>query len=262
MKTMMFSSTSAPRTWGSPIVEIREYALKVEHASEFWRAAADMAEVRRTMLPLRFYSRPETGGRLHVATHAYYYEGGLEERNARRHALDGSPEWQTYQYRTRDFHVEQTSNIYVEAPFVRDNVFSQVKGLAHNPDTVSTASDTAHGDDSHNSSILELRRYQLQLGYDTVPKFLELYTQGLPSKLEAPGTDPTTSLITVLYTEVGQLNEVWEIWYHGNGHSAMEASRKAARQATEWKQAIASIAPLAQSFRTTIHRPTAFSPLR
>lgn len=197
-----------------------------------------------------------------MATHAYYYEGGLEERNARRHALDGSPEWQTYQYRTRDHHLEQHSNTYSEAPFVRDGVFAQVKGLSSNPDTASTVSDNAHGDDSHNSSIIELRRYQLQLGYDTVPKFLDLYTAGLRSKLEAPGTDPSTSLVSVLYSDVGQLNEVLEIWFHGKGHSAMDASRHSARKATEWKQAIANIAPLALTFQTTIHRPTAFSPLR
>ena len=256
-----FSLTTL-RAAASPIVEIREYDLKVGEAASFWKEAAGTAELRRTMLPLRFFSRPKTGGRLHVATHAYYFQGGLEERDARRHALDGSPEWQNYQYRTKGFIQEQRSNIYVEAPFVRDQVFPQVKGLVRNPDTTATTSDTANGDNSHDIAVLELRRYQLQLGYDTVPKFLDLYTSGLPSKLEAPGTDPTTSLVTVLYTEIGQLNEVWEIWHHGNGHSAMDASRRAARQATEWKDAIAAIAPLALTFHTTIHRPTAFSPLR
>lgn len=256
----MFSST-ALRAF-SPIVEIREYALKVGDAANFWQEAANTAELRRTMLPLRFFSRPKVGGRLHVATHAYYYEGGLEERDARRHALDNSPEWQNYQYRTKGYILEQESNIFVEAPFVRDQVFRQVKGLARNPDTTATASNTSNGDNSHDIAVLELRRYQLHLGYDTVPKFLDLYVAGLPSKLDAPGTDPTTSLVTVLYTEVGQLNEVWEIWHHGKGYAAMDASRKAARQATEWKEAIAAIAPLALTFQTTIHRPAAFSPLR
>lgn len=252
----MMSSTTPP------VVEVREYALKVHHAAAFWQSAAETADLRRTMLPLRFFSRPETGGRLNVATHVYYYENGQEEREIRRQALDRSPEWKSFKFRTSDFILEQESNLYVEAPFIRDKVFPQVKGLATTPDAQSTNSDTSQGDDSHNSSILELRRYQLQLGYDTVPKFLDLYTSGLPSKLEAPGTDPTTSLLTVFYTEVGTLNEVWEIWHHGRGNAAMEASRQAARQATEWKQAIANIAPLALKFQTTIHRPCAFSPFR
>lgn len=186
-----------------------------------------------------------------------------EEREVRRQALERNPEWQTFKYHTSDFIMEQESNIFVEAPFVADRVFPQVKGgLATTPDAISTESVILQGDDSRNSSILEFRRYQLQLGYDTVPKFLDLYAQGLPSKLEAPGTDPTTTLVTVLYTEVGRLNEVWEIWHHARGHAAMESSRNAARQATEWKQAITGIAPLALTFHTTIHRPAAFSPLR
>lgn len=219
------------------------------------------------MVPLRFYSRPETGGKLHVATHAYYYQGGQEERDIRRQALEGSLEWQSFKYRTREFIAEQHSNIYVEAPFVNSEAFPQVKGLASTPDSKekglkASQRDSQREDSNDNPSILEIRRYQLLLGYDTVPKFLDLYTTGLPSKLGAPGTDPTTSLVTVMYSEVGRLNEVWEIWHHGQGYAAMEASRQAARKATEWKQAIANIAPLALTFHTTIHRPTAFSPLR
>merc|ERR1712172_164832 len=86
------------------------------------------------------------------------------------------------------------------------------------------------------NTIFEVRRYQLQLGYDTVPRFLSLYQEGLPSKLnEATGKDPTTSLITLLYSEVGPLNHVIEVWKHGNGTAAMERSRVAARQAQEWR---------------------------
>lgn len=59
------------------------------------------------------------------------------------------------------------------------------------------------------ASIYELRRYKLQLGYDTVPKFLELYGSGLPSKLAANA--PGTELLSLLYTEVGELNEVIEV---------------------------------------------------
>ena len=86
------------------------------------------------------------------------------------------------------------------------------------------------------NTIFEVRRYQLQLGYDTVPRFLSLYQEGLPSKLnEATGKDPTTSLITLLYSEVGPLNHVIEVWKHGYGTAAMERSRVAARQAQEWR---------------------------
>ena len=109
------------------------------------------------------------------------------------------------------------------------------------------------------SVIYEMRKYQLKLGYDTVPKFLQLYSQGLPSKLSAEGTDPTTSLCSLLYSEVGDLNKVIEVWRHGNGAPAMNRSRVAARSAAQWREAIGAIAELAMHFNSSIHRPLKFS---
>jgi NIPSNAP len=202
------------------------------------------------LAPLRFFSLPETGGTLHVATHAYYYAGGHAERDETRRIMARRPDWKIYVGRVLPDLDTQASTIWAEAPFVTKQ-YPQVHGLA----TVPT-------DLPGDNTILELRRYKLKLGYDTVPKFLELYAAGLPSKLNAPGTDPTTSLVSVLYTEVGRLNEVLEIWRHGGGSAAMEASRQAARGAADWRLAIASIADLAVEFTSTIHKPTAFSPIK
>jgi hypothetical protein len=232
-----------------PIVELREYVLRPEHAASYMQATADTAALRQSLVPLRFFSLPETGGPLHVATHAYYYEGGHAERDAKRAAMTTNDDWKAYIGQCRPFADTQQSNIFVEAPLVAST--DGVQGLA-------TIPDSQPGD----NSILEIRRYKLKLGYDTVPKFLELYGAGLPSKLNAVGTDPTTQLVTLLYTEVGRLNEVIEIWRHGNGTSAMEQSRQAARGAQEWRQAIGSIADLALEFTSTIHKPTAFSPIK
>ena len=172
-----------------------------------------------------------------------------------------NPDWQAYLQSVQPFMVDQKSTIFVEAPLVSEiegvcgltpgNIEQQLYDQQHSDEDASSSSD----------SILELRRYQLKLGYDTVPKFLELYGSGLPSKLKAPGTHPSTSLVTLLYSEVGQLNEVMEVWKHGST-SAMEQSRVAARSATEWKKSIAKIASLATVFTSTIHTPLSFSPLK
>lgn len=114
--------------------------------------------------------------------------------------------------------------------------------------------------ESSTGSIYEIRRYKLKLGYDTVPNMLSIYKSGLPSKLTAEGTDPTTSLVTLLYSEVGLLNEVIEIWRHGGGTEAMNRSRNAARGAHEWRKAVGGIADLATEFASAIHKPTSFSP--
>lgn len=154
--------------------------------------------------------------------------------------------------------ISQKSSIFVEAPLVKE--FKEVPGLegGNAESMLEAASASGSGEDD---PIYEIRRYHLKLGYDTVPQFLTLYAKGLPSKLHAPGTDPTTTLITLLYSEVGQLNEVIEVWRHGS-MDAMERSRVAARGAQEWRSSIAAIADLANVFTNTIHKPLSFSPLR
>lgn len=231
-----------------PIVELREYDLIPQYSLKFMEESAATAELRKSLTPLRLFTQPETGGQLHVATHAYYYSGGIVERDGARKAMSKDPSWQAFIETTRPHIQSQKSTLFVEAPLVQTR---NLPGLATIP------SDQA-GDDT----IIEFRRYFLRLGYDTVPQFLELYDKGLPSKLDAAGTDPTTSLVTVIYSEVGRLNEVIEIWRHGNGVAAMEQSRAAARKALEWRSAIAEIANLALEFRATIHRPLPFSPIK
>ena len=232
----------------TPIVELREYILSPEHATTYLKYTGDAVDLRKSLSPLRFFSLPETGGQLMVATHAYYYAGGVTERHERRSKMAQNDDWKNYLASCRPCVSTQSSLLYVEAPLVRE--MEGVQGLAELPAMPSVK-----------PGILEFRRYQLQLGYETVPRFLDSYGKGLPSKLAAPGTDPSTTLLTLLYSEVGYLNEVIEIWRH-DGPAAMEVSRQAARGAAEWRAAIAEIAPLAQSFRSTIHVPTAFSPIR
>ncbi|OEU06499.1 hypothetical protein FRACYDRAFT_272747 [Fragilariopsis cylindrus CCMP1102] len=248
----------------TPIIELREDTLSPQHVDSYHKATTEASVTRKELLPLRLFSLPETGGRLNVATHLYYFQGGFQERNERRKAMGtNNPDWKVYLQSVQPFLVDQKSTIFVEAPLVSEiegvcgltpgNIEQQLYDQQHSDDDASSS--------SSDESILELRRYQLKLGYDTVPKFLELYRAGLPSKLTAPGTDPSTSLVTLLSSEVGQLNEVMEVWRHGSTN-AMEQSRVAARGATEWKQSIAKIASLATVFTSTIHTPLSFSPLK
>jgi NIPSNAP len=243
-------STRLLSTMSSPVVELREYTLAPAHATSFLKKTAETIDLRTSCLPLRLFCMPETGGPLQVATHFYYYEGGLAERDAQRAILMAEPDWQAYIATCRPFSNAQASSIYVQAPLVKE-FGGRLTGLSEITKSLPGS-----------KPIYEIRRYHLKLGYDTVPQFLEHYKRGLPSKLDAQGTDPTTSLVTLLYSEVGRLNEVIEVWRHGEGATAMEASRVAARGASEWRKAIADIAPLAITFTNTIYKPTGFSPMR
>jgi hypothetical protein len=234
-----------------PIVELREYELLPSHVQPYTQATTKSSDLRKSLTPLRLFSMPETGGLLNVATHFYYFNGGFQERNEKRGQMGKSAEWKEYLKEARSCMKSQKSTIFVEAPLV--GKIDEICGLAPG------SAEEKLGDSP--DSIYEIRRYQLKLGYDTVPNFLSLYETGLPSKINASGTDPSTSLVTLLYSEVGQLNEVIEIWRHGST-SAMEKSRAASRSADEWRQSIAKIADLATLFTSSIHKPLSFSPLR
>lgn len=236
-----------------PIVELREYNLIAQHQQRFLHLTKASHTLQRSLLPLRMFSMPDTGGNLGVATHLYYYEGGYAERDAKRAAAAQNRPWQVYLRAIYPAIEQHSSLIFVEAPILKDHGLVGLAG--NNKDNVSSTT-------TSDNTIYELRRYKLRLGYDTVPNFLQLYGAGLPSKLNAPGNDPSTSLVTLLYNEVGRLNEVIEIWRHGEGTAAMERSRVAARSATEWRNSIKDIAGLALEFTNTIHRPTDFSPMR
>ncbi len=248
------STTSNTASAARPIIELREYELQAGQVKNYTEITTASAELRKSLTPLRLFTMPETGGLLNVATHFYYYKGGFEERNAKRGDMGRSDEWKEYLKQARPHMNNQKSNIFVEAPLVAE--FDDICGLE--PGSAEEKLAGSHDDTAQ--CIYEIRRYQLKLGYDTVPNFLSLYKAGLPSKLKAPGTDPSTALITLLYSEVGQLNEVIEIWRHGST-SAMEKSRVASRSATEWRNSIANIAELATAFTSSIHKPLSFSPL-
>ena len=280
------SSTQQPKQpkKSQPVVELREYNVNPGRFASYTKATHDTAQLRQSISPLCFFSFPETGGELLKATHAYYYQGGLQERDRVQAQMAEHSEWNAYLNTVFPYLDQVKSTLFVEAPFLvtssskqrafqeqeeqqvmgLQNVWSNLQQQQQQEQQQQNQGDQNNNAHAHtnNKCILELRRYHLKLGYDTVPKFLEYYATGLPSKLAAKGTDPTTSLVTVMYTEVGRLNEVIELWRHGNGTAAMEQSRIAARGAQEWRQAIAKIADLAVEFHTTIHKPTEFSPLK
>lgn len=230
-------SSSSPQ----PVVELREDFLFPKDSKSYFGHFEDAQHEKTATDPSRlcFVSRSDLGGPLHAATHAYYFSGGLAELQEQR----ANEEHNINMDGLQAYIQSQQSSVYVEAPLVKEQS-NFIVGL-----------DNTTVGPSEKNSILEIRKYNLKLGYDTVPKFLDLYGAGLPSKIQAEGNDPTTSLVTLLYSEVGRLNEVIEIWSHGDGVPAMERSRVAARKAQEWRTAIASIADLAIEFRSTIHRP-------
>jgi hypothetical protein len=245
-------SSSSSSLASPPVVELQEDILFPQYTTDYITKLSENIKDVPSAFPqqLCFASRPDLGGITNGITHAYYFDGGLKERQEiiQQFQDDDRTSRTNLNESLRPYIQSQSSSLFVEAPLVKEANLEGMAGFLSSKNTIQLQNPT-------DDCILEIRRYYLQLGYDTVPNFLKLYGTGLPSKLDAPGTDPTTSLVTLLYSEVGRLNEVIEIWKHGNGVQAMELSRIAARKAQEWRTAIASIADLAIEFRTSIHRP-------
>ena len=238
-----------------PIVEMREYDLNPMYAHSYLHHTAAKADLRKQLSPLRLFCLPETGGKLNVATHLYHWRGGYQERNARKTDMASNEEWKEYIKKVQPALISQRSSLWMEAPFVYE--MPGVTGL----DMGRGESMVRMGGKYSNNAVYEVCRYKLKLGYDVIPTFLDLYANGLPSKLNVVGSDPTSNLITLCYSTVGTLNEVVEIWRHGGGFDAMERSGAAAQNAKEWRESGSKISELTVEVTRTVFRPIAFSPL-
>jgi len=209
--------------------------LKPEGTAEYVKVTTEYADVRKRLVPLRLYALSDTGGMLNRASHFYHYEGGLEERELLRAAQAKDEEWKSFLAKSRPHVATQASSVWVEAPFVRE---AADMGMKH--ETLQGSS----GSNSNNSNIIyELRRYNLVLGYDTVPTFLSHYEKGLPSKLDAGAETGKSRFCSLMYSEVGTLNQMIEIWRH-EGAAGMEETRVASRGKQAWRNAIGEIAKL------------------
>jgi hypothetical protein len=150
----------------------------------------------------------EIGPHLTRVHHLYKYTN-FDSRDQVRAAAAADARWSGYLKTAKPHMTNQSSLIYIEAT---ETLKAAGLGGAMNfqPQTAASGS---------RSAVYELRRYQLKLGYPTVPDFLKNYGAGLLDKLRADNSGAST-LVTLLYNEVGPLNTVLELWRHEARRSA------------------------------------------
>jgi hypothetical protein len=227
------------------MIELREYKVKVDRLGEYMKETIAAGELRKALVPLKLFALPDTGGLLNAPSHFYCYKDNVE-RDQMRKKMAQNEEWIAYLNKVKPCMHEQKSTLYFEADLDKSMMTSLSTDALARPD----------GTDP----IYEYRRYQLGLGYGTVPKFLEIYKHGLQSKLQ--NIHSSTELVSLMYSDVGQINEVIEIWRHGDGFEAMNDSRIMARGAAQWTEAVQALVPLAATFTNSISKPASFSPFR
>ena len=153
------------------------------------------------MRKMRLFLVNDTGGKNNIARHFHYFEGGHKEREKEItiEADQRFKKWQTHMEESKPFILEQTSNLYVEAPIVKTMGLVGFSGRTYGV----VKQDNLENIVVLNSIIYEIRRYQLKLGYETIPNFLDAYATGLPSKLNAEGAPESTALMSVLINDIG-----------------------------------------------------------
>ena len=223
-------------------MELRKYELKPSDSAVFLKLASAAGDLRKQLAPLRLFATPDTGGQLNTVVH-FYYHPSLKHRDDAARAMRENTPWMKFEEESRRCCDKQSSYIYSEAPFVAQSY----GGMATH--RIAATEDYA--------AIYEVRQYQLVLGYDTVPKFIEHYSSGLDSKLEV-SKEAGSRFCSLLHTEVGSLNQVIELWRHNNV-AGMEQCRTLSRNSQPWKKAVGCIAPLAISFTNTLLKPAHFS---
>jgi hypothetical protein len=234
---------------GKALVEMREYKVKPNCIDAYMLETTKTAALRKSLVPLKIFTLPETGGFLNTPSHFYVYESP-GQRQQMRAKMAQSKEWVQYLDKVRPMMIEQHSSLFYEAPLTHD-----VTG-----ESMITGMRADKLKKSGSSPVFEYRRYQLGLGYDAVPKFLKIYEAGVRHKLE--NVHESTELVSLLYSDTGTINQVIEVWHHGEGLQAMDESRVNGRMVSEWTSAVAKLVPLSTSFNTSINSVASFSPFR
>lgn len=101
--------------------------------------------------------------------------------------------------------------------------------------------------------IYEMRIYSLLSG--KVPEFFEIIKEGLPAR------EKYSKLAGSWCTEIGEINQVVNLWaYNDLNHRAQ--ARQAAAQDPIWHEVVNKVTPLLLQVKSSILVPADFSPIR
>lgn len=171
---------------------------------------------------------------LNSFVHMYRYRDH-DERDEVRKRSGADRRWVAYLAAAKPMFAGQYSSILKPARSIMQSVGAD-------PDEKAAAERRAR------LPMVELRRYRLVAGYDTVPKALEAFEAALPAKMEAAraaGVDHELELLA--FTDVGRLNELIEVWRYGSAGDSMRA-REASRGVVGWRDCIKTLTGLTRTF--------------
>ena len=248
LSTLSSSSSSTTTTTAHKgIIEIRTYQSKPEDMNDYKNKSTVIAPTRSQYMQDRWklYLVPETGsGTLQDFIHIYHFEG-LEERGNIRRKMALDNKWDEFLNTSRKCLVQQKSEIFVPI---------NLKGIHLDYFNINKS------DDKNDNPIYEIRHYQLIPGYDTIPQMIDIFSKGLPDKLNCCG-DKLGQLVLLAHSDISILNQFIEIWRYPSQKASLE-HRTASRKSNIWRQSIADAAKLTVTFQNRLMIPAKFSPLQ
>jgi len=204
------------------IIEMRTYTLRPGSTAEVEKRFGAALPVREKHSKLAAFWHSEVG-RLNQIIHVWTYDS-LEHRTAVRAAASKEEGWPPP---TREFTLEQQSEIFMPAPF----------SPPLEPRNV--------------GPIFEIRQYTLQPG--AIPGMIERWSE----KIE--GRQKFSPLVGAWHTEFGTLNKWCHIWAYKSANQRFEV-RDAARAAGAWPPGSPPGTVVKQV--NAIVMPASFSPIR
>ena len=205
------------------IIEMRSYQLKPASIAPFEQHFAAALPERQKFSPLAAFWHTEVG-KLNQVIHVWPYDS-FEQRVQVRAAAAASPHWPPP---TREFIVEQQSELFVPAPFSPPLEPRQLGG------------------------IYEIRMYMFAAG--AIPGVIERWSEKIGERVKL------SPLVGAWYSEIGPLNKWVHIWaYQDDDHRAQVRAEAVAKGV--WPPGSAAAGVLLKQENMLVV-PASFSPLR
>jgi len=256
-RTFASRTASAPRRPNLDVPGVYEIRTRVIQPSRLddYIDVTTRAKAETTRLNPGFLAAfvDDIGGNVNAVTEVSRYDDYDARDRAMRAAREDAA-WRARDEATRAMTTSETTDIFLEARIATEAAGLPVNDFVRRAEAESTTT-TTRGD-----GVFEWRRYQLELGYNPIPKLQELIARGLPSKL-ATDREKKAELVWMGFSDVGKLNQFVELWRYDSAQAHIE-TRVAAREATEWRTAVNDIAPMVQMFDTRMMRPIGASRVR
>lgn len=238
------------------IFEFRTHALHPSRVSEYLAACAEHAPTRARLDPGYVCSwRVSAGANPDEITHLHHYPD-YDARDAALAAMDADPAWRAFHAAAAPAVASRASEIYLPAAacFAAAGVEGAPADAVRLATRAVSVPEVAGSNPGAGRGVFEVRTYQLELGYNPIPKLVAHMAEGLPSKL---ASDPNRvgRLVGMFYSDVGGLNRFVEVWRYPSFQDHIRV-REAARTAEKWRETIGAIAPMVQMFDTKLCVPT------